>query len=336
MNRDNSIFFPLRSSAGWFRSSETVKQFEAQLKTAAFCFDSVVLENGNYEVAITEKGAIESPPTFERERRKLRFNEGGEIAFKIKPFGDGGEYIPLVSGKALAAYYVDFYPVLHPAGVLKEPCFRGVNQILTEEQVQKIREIVQAEENQDREFWEKLPFLDLEKGYIAQSYYQDTVRMSMLGLPTLFDERVSEFTRRKGLELVKFAPDVMPHIYHMALVNRMPDISALPWDKVIDKRDTPAAQEFRDMIARVRQKVLEELPNLESQADVQLLTSDIFSEQLTDEAMQYFPRKRDIGMSAMLNLAPIAGGLVGTTMEAAKYVESHQSWLALFQRKEQI
>ena len=317
MSNDNYVFFPLRSSAGWFRSPDTVKQFEGQLKTAVFCFDKVVLENGNYEVAITENGAIESPPTFEPERRRLRFNEGGEIAFKIKPFGNGGEYIPLVSGKCLVGYYVDFYPLLHPAGVLRESCFGWINKPLDEERIKKIREAAQ-EERQAKEFWKGLPFHNFEKGYIAQSYYHDTIMMAMLSLPTLFDERVSEFTRRKGQELVKFAPDVMPRIYHMALVNRMPDIGALPWDEVIDKRDTPAAQEFRDMIARVRQKVLEELPNLGSQADVQLLTGDLFSQELVDETMQYFPKGKDIGMSAMLNLAPIAGGVVGTAMGAPR------------------
>lgn len=346
MTRDNAVFFPLRSSAGWFRSPETVKQFEAQLKAAVFCFDSVVLENGNYQVDITENGAIEYPPMFGREHRRLHFNEGGEVSFRIRALESGedhdlstdidpDEYIPIISGKALVAYHVDFYPVLHPAGVLSEPCFKWVNRPLDEEQVKQIREAVQEEEGQDKEFWEQLPFLDLEKGYIARSYYHDTIRMAMLGLPTLFDARVSEFTRRKGQQLVEFAPDVMPRVYHMSLVNRMPDIGALPWDEVIDKRDTPAAQEFRNMIARVRQKVLEELPNLGSQADVQLLTGDLFSQELVDETMQYFPKRRDVGMSAMLNLAPIAGGVVGTVMEAAKYVESRQSWLALFPPREQ-
>jgi hypothetical protein len=329
--RDNAVFFPLRSSAGWFRSPDTVKQFEGQLKTAAFCFDRVVLENGNYHVAITENGTFEYPPTFEPEHRQLRFNKGGEVSLRIELPRDREDldssldtgpdgYTPLISGTALAAYYVDFYPILHPAGVLRESCFKWVNKPLAEEEIEKVRQAAQ-EETQAREFWEGLPFPHFEKGYVAQSYYHDTVRMAMLGLPTLFDERVSEFTRRKGQQLVEFAPDVAPRIYHMALVNRMPDISVLPWDKVIETRDTPVAQEFRNMIARVRRTVLEELSNLESQADVHLLTSELYSKELTDEALQFVPKKRDVGFNAILNLVPALGGWLGTALGVAQYIK---------------
>lgn len=346
MDIDNAIFFPLRSSAGWFRSPDTVKQFEGQLKTAAFCFDRVVLENGNYQIAITEKGAIEYPSTFNREDRELHFNEGGEVSLWIKSLEDGEDFhpspdprndraIPVISGKALAAYCVDFYPILNPAGVLLEPCFRWVNRPLPEAQIEEVRKAAHGE-REAKDFWEELPFHDFEKGYIAESYHHDTVRMAMLGLPTFFDERLSEFTRLKGKRLAEFAPDVAPRIYHMALVNRMPDISVLPWDKVIDRRDTPAAQEFRNMIARVRQGVLQELPNLKSQADVYLLTDELYTQELTDEAMRFFTKKRDIGFNFMLNLTPAFGSFLGTAREIAKYIEQNQNWLALFPPKEEL
>lgn len=51
------IFFPLRSSAGWFESRETVSVLEGQLKLSLICFDELVFEKGEYNLVVTEEGS---------------------------------------------------------------------------------------------------------------------------------------------------------------------------------------------------------------------------------------------------------------------------------------
>lgn len=134
----NGVFFPLHSSAGWFESEQTAKELEQHLKMAVFCFDKVVLENGTYDVTITENGGFEAPwPSLPVERRRLRFDKGENFSFAIRlpkededydPHGavDAAEYTPLVEGAARVSYLADFYPLLAPAGIVDESCFGGL------------------------------------------------------------------------------------------------------------------------------------------------------------------------------------------------------------------
>ncbi len=311
---------------------------------AAFCFDVVVLENDTYNFWATENGAFEGPgaSVLKLEDRRLIFNEGGQVSLFVGPVDDGetrrtsgppiltNEHKPLLSGEALVAYCADFYPVLKSAGVLDEPCFKWINDPLPQPQAQLAAEAAEADK-EDQEFWGTLPFHRFERDYVIKSFYHDTARNESLRLPTLFDDRVSEYTRLKGLQLAKRAPDVAPHIYQVALVNRMADITAYSWEKVLDLRNKPAAQEFRDMLARVRGGVLAELPNLRSEADVRALTTELFFQELADEVAQQSSKTLGgVAFNLLLNLVPIFGPFIGATNEAARYIESRQSWTALF------
>lgn len=310
-----------------------------------FCFDVVIFENGIYDVWVTEKGAVELPSVRELEHRKLRFNEGGQVSLSIHPLEDGeqhpadgpfpeNEYSPLMSGKALVAYCVDFYPILEPTGFLGESCFKWLNTPLPDAQLTRVAEAAKADED-NKPFWDALPFHSFERNYIIKSFYHDTAWNEVIRLPTLFDNRVSEYTRLKGVQLSKHAPDVVPRVYDIVLKSGLDDVTIYSWAKLMELRNTPVGQEFRDMLARVRQGVLSDLQNIHSEADVLLLTGDLYSQELANEVTQRsFRGPGGIVFSLLLNLVPAVGPVASTAHEIARYIESHQSWTTLLKPKQ--
>jgi hypothetical protein len=334
VNSGNNIYFPVRSNAGWFKNVETVKQLEAKLKVAAFCFDTVILENDRYELDVTSQGAFESPiyaPSLKH--RVFRFNEGGEVSFSVGELDEEGnpkEMFPVVSGKALVSYHADFLPVLNPYGLTDVDCFGWISKPLSEALVEKTREVANTERD-DQDFWESLPFEEFEKGYVASNYYHDMARIATgFKIPMSLDRRVTEFIRCKDARLLKIASDVMPSIYEAALFDGMPDVSQLSWGELLQIREKPVVQGFRDMIVRVRASVLHELHNLKSQKDVTLLASDFLRREIIEELSQFQPSLPNIGFNIALNLIPAYGAAVSGAMSVSDYIKKNQSWVTLF------
>lgn len=335
VNLGNNIYFPIRSNAGWFKNIETVKQLEAKLKIAVFCFDRVILENDRYELEVTAQGALELPGyarTFSD--RVLRFNEGGETSFSIGELDDEGNskgMTPLISGKTLASYHADFVPVLKPYGLMEADCFGWVSKPLSEDLIAKTREVARAERD-DLEFWESLPFEEFEKGYVASNYYHDMARIATgFKIPMSLDRRVTEFIRRKDARLLRVASDVMPPIYEAALFDGMPDVSQLSWVELLQVRESPAAIGFREIMVRVRASVLHELCNLKSQKDVTLLASDFLRQEIIEELSQIKPTLPSIIFNIVLNLVPF-GNAVSGSIDVFEYFKSQRSWVTLFSK----
>jgi hypothetical protein len=329
----NAVFFPVRSNAGWFKSIETVKQLEARLKIAVFCFDKVVLENDRYELSITENGAVELPGlALLGAPRDFRFDEGGEVSLSFSPIDEQGNttnFIPFVSGKALVSYHADFVPILEPNGVLRDSCFGWVHNPLADDVVEQSK-IAAEKELENREFLASLPFNSFEKSYVVRNYYHDLARVEKLRMPMFLDNRVSELFSLKDRQLLDLAPDVMPYIYSAALLRNMPDVSSLPWEDLIQIRETPVVQAFRDMVARIRANVLYELPNLKSKNDVSFLVSQYLISEILEEVAQFMPTKPGIAMGMVLNLVPAFGGALSGAMGVSDYIKSRQSWITLF------
>ena len=333
----NYLFFPIRSNAGWFKDMSTVNQLEARLKLAVFCFDKVILENYRYELIVTEEGAFEAPGAFHKlEDRKFRFDGAGIANVAIGPVNKQGEPDPygivtLISGEGLVSYTADFVPVLNPYGLLRSECFGWINQPLPLNVVEQVRNRAR-EERGGRSIWDAVPFEGFEFGqdYLAKTYYHDMAWVEHLTIPMSLDHRISEFVRLKDIQILESMPDVVPSVYQASLVSGMPDVSLLSWDKLLEVRNTLAAQSYRDMLTRVRSAVLLELYNLKSEHDVNLLASRLHSKELMEEVRQFMPSTPGITFNMALNLVPAIGPGISGAIGVSDYIKSKQSWISLF------
>lgn len=328
---NSNLLYPLRASAGWFANPATVGALQQNIKLALLCYDNLRFQDGVYGLQVAASGAFEVPLTGERERR-LRFYENGEITLSFAA-REGGPYTPLIKGPALSAYHVDFEPVLREAGLLGVDGVELWDAELASGAVDRLQPQIDRD-RRDEELNRLLSVPKHERGFLLKALHMDACLAAAARMSVVFDRRITHVIRvQQSHCAVRLFPDIAPFAFEQALRFRMPDVRKLPWERVIEIRESHAGISFREMLRRARRHVVDELPNLRNESDFRALVEQVMMQDLIDEIHGQAPPVGTIIMGLLLNLIPF-GPVAQTLAALADAARKRQSWVNLLPRRD--
>lgn len=330
----SSILFPLRSSAAWFKSPDTVEDLWRYIKVALLCYDNLNFQDGYYDLTVTENGAFELPHHAPAGvPRKLQYGLGRQASFSISREPDG-EPMPLIQGTTVASYHVDFHPVLHDVGLNGVDGIRLWGNDLNDAATKAANESASKDLRTPQQL-QALPVPDFERNYVVKALHWDLLLAAVTKMNVAFDWRVSSAAMLRQQRIPPgLLPDVAPIAFNTLLRFNLPDVRALSWDRVLELRESHSGVALREMLERARARVLDELPNLQTTQDVHDVVSGVIIQDLLEEVWRLQPTAGSIAFGAALNLLPVLGTAIDTTISAVDAVQAQRSWIALLQNPE--
>ena len=118
MDQVNRVMFPLRSNAGWFESEDLKSSLIDQLKYAFLLYDEVLIEDGTYELDMTERGGSSfwhPSGSLPKEQRKIiveRDLAATDLSLSVKEEGSSDPSKPIVHGPTIARLKIDYFDIL--------------------------------------------------------------------------------------------------------------------------------------------------------------------------------------------------------------------------------
>jgi len=327
------IYFPLRSNTGWFRDEATRRELERRIKQHLVVYDTLMFEDGTYRLVQLDNGDFDMhiPPASNPEPRdSLEYFTNGK--FELRVGSGSGEFLPVLAGEPLAAYTVDWLPILKEAGLLGEPFAPLVDYSLTDEGKRTVNTAVQADRRQ-RELMSAIPGNTFQSKKVVQSIYHDSIIAYGLGVPFTSDALVGRFIAAKNRSVTShWDLDLSPFLLECLATLALPDFADQPWDAVVAARQSAAGRELRTMIARLNAEVIESLPQLRTEADLYKLVSQLYIRELVEEVRDFVPGAGDAAVGLTLNLIPIPWfSIVGSVRDIAGYVAAKRSWISLLE-----
>ncbi len=328
-----TIYFPLRSNAGWFAREENLKEMEGRIKMSMLIYDTLIFEDGHYRCGISENGSFDvhlPPGQVPEEERIVRFfPPGSDFRIELKRDGSSEPWVP-VSGPSVAMYCVDYFPLLKQAGLLGQEYVRCVRPVISEQGKCLVRE-ASAKDQAEADFWDKLPGNQFLKSNVANSLYYDSLVAHDLRLPFCVDARVGQYVSLKSRSLHEALELRIPVAVYNRLVELiMPDYSNADWDFVQKIRESAPGEELRTVFARMTRSVLRHLSGLREDTELDDLINCSLVQELVREigARRKSPGKLILDIA--LNLLPLGvGGLASTGKDIYEAIQERRSWVNL-------
>ena len=331
---DSTIYFPLRTNVDWFVTPDRAALLARQVKQAMLLYDNLVFQSGLFRAWIGSTGGFQTwiPPdqvTDEMLQRPLSppggkhflkfsgtvvLHEQTERAFKaefhtlVDEFG--GQKLPWVTLDSLVP--VDRFKALHEQWARRDTANRNV---VIEGVSKRVRRLVLENMNRDM---------------MLASILGSAVSMDALHGPVLAqDVAIREVLR--------------PEVGFLTLEVVVPDFSMLPWSEVIDLREDPAFEAFREKMVHVEARARECLPD-GTIADVKYHISQLLLDESLREIQALRPRLLPAITAAATEatldlLVPLPLQGLGALMAAGQFAaELHEwnqhrrSWIVVLQR----
>src|SRR5690606_24489923 len=162
----------------------------------------------------------------------------------------------------------------------------------------------------DADLYASLPVPHFERGYILKALHLDAALAGAARMSITFDNRVAASLRVRQKRLPNLLPDVAPLVYEKALRIDMPAVGEMSWERVIELRESHEGTSFRSMIEQARKQVLEELPNLRTDADIREVVSDVMMADVIKELRGNASPIGSVLVGFSLNLLPVVGQLL--------------------------
>ena len=329
------IFIPLRSNGSWFLDKNSRSELNLLIKNYMIIYDEIVFQDLRYNCAVGETGSIDfmiNPDNANLDRTKIHYFTPGE-SFKLL-IGPEGK-VPtqqIMNETAIAAYEVDFYPIIHEAGLLTASYFNWVKIDISEEDKKYIKKEI-GTDLRLKELTDLLPSNQFLRNKYVESFYFDSMLALRMRLPLLVNEKLLPIIQWKNSRIKhKWFPSVNEMIFKNWIKIGLPNIADSSWEEIDEFRQSLAGEDFRRMIERISNKVNYELKNVESSADIKSIISDEFSKELVEEIKARLRTRGRTGLNVLLNLLP-GGALLSSSDEISSLVEQEQSWVSLLKRK---
>ncbi|MEX2374702.1 MAG: hypothetical protein WD942_03840 [Dehalococcoidia bacterium] len=197
---DTKIYFPLRSNAGWFTSEQTRGLLERRIKNAMVLYDQLLFQDGLYKWVVLEKGQFDfymGPDANPGDRGELSAFVPGRPAGLRMRSSKTGEYLPILEGPAVAGFNVDFFPILHQAGVLSTSYVTLATHELRDEVKADLKK-QQSADGKCQDLLNVLPGNEFQKRKVIESAYHDSTLAHALRLPFVADPHVAGFVEWKN------------------------------------------------------------------------------------------------------------------------------------------
>ena len=331
-----SILFPLRSSCGLFADERSRAVLETRLKRALLLYDEIVLQDGRYLLTVWERGNLDfdlAPLSIPDDRTKLDYyTPGGVSEFLIEDPTTGAKH-PILSGPTIAAYQVDFYPILHDAGLLGVESIKLVYFAPTEDTKARIKASAD-EDKRNRLLFDAAHGTHFQKGKLIEAVHFDSSLAFYLKSSLATDHRVASFIEAKNRQIagLRWQEDLRDFVFGTLTTVILPDLSSLGWEEILRVRESAAGGDLRQAIGRIAADTIAAISELSEPRDAELIVHRLLMRELIDEIRRHQPTARDLALDIALNFIPY-GGLIGGATAVADLVGHNQSWFSLVRQQ---
>lgn len=249
--------------------------------------------------------------------------------------GPDGVLTPVALGPISHAYHVDFVPVLDRVGIRNESYIRLQDGDLTDRAIRDLQSRL-GRHKQD-EAYRFLPGDSFEREHLLKAVYIDAVTAASLDLPFTSDAPSKPFLEFGASQTLRsLAPDLRPAVYREWISIGFPDFSRTTWDEIHDIRESAAGRDLRRVLARVAERLADEIPPDAQPEEVRrLIASEYFEESKADAVAGTVTAgrmARSIVIDFALNLigmsvAPATAFTIGQELVAR--AQQQRKWVSL-------
>jgi len=317
---------PVRSNAAWFGDTHCQERLTRQIKTYLVLYDRIIFENARYRITAGRDGQgveVLLPGTsFPGDRSQISFFSPGA------QFGVSVDGTALMSTTLEVAYEVDFFPMLHRAGLENSSFIEWSDRDITPGLKNAISQRV-SRDLLSSELCDALPPNKYLGKQMLQGLYRDSLLAHFLKTPFCVAPNVTPVLlvqrRRAKLQWMAELPGAFfEHWLNMEL----PDFAAFSWDDLADFRESRAGVSFRRMVHDVCQRVTEILPDVKDQRDLDHWLAVEFNRELLTELFCRMTTRTSVVTSICLNFLPF-GFIPAIAKDVRALFVDQASWLSV-------
>jgi hypothetical protein len=176
-----------------------------------------------------------------------------------------------------------------------------------------------------------------ERKKLLEVLYVDATTAAALHVPFSSDPVVRRFAEW-GIRhaLAPFGPDPRLAVYQRWVSICIPDFSVASWAEIHDLRESAAGKDLRATLQRVADRVAIELPNLQTEADVDDLLAREYVREVTEAAVPRTPAAAraaraiaiDLGLN-WLGIPPLGSTALAAASEVFGILRERRQWISL-------
>ncbi len=331
----SDILFGLRSNCSWFAGPETRGELVQRLKNAVVLHDQVGLQNGTFQCTVGERNSSEwfFPPGTDPDRSRVVYHElGSRWGIGAKPSHAPGPMRRLFSDITTAHFRADFYPILHEAGLTESEFIFFVDVSLDTTAKLESEKLARAD-HRNPELAAALPEGNQLRLAILKGLNYDAVLSLLSGVPIHVDPHcVAAINHKVSAQADRWTADGRGVVHATCVELGLPDFGELEWDEVCKIRESAAGRDYREMIGRLGQQVVEMTHGGLDQEAAEQEAWKLVSHELVEELTKRRPGVGSLAFDVLLNLVPY-GGVFGTAESTADLVSAKRSWISLLRRR---
>lgn len=333
-----SMYFPFRTNVHYWDVDPFDADLEGRIKLGALLYDELIFDEGGYQAFIG--------PKLRFEIRLPRLEQASDDFFDRHFPPEGGEFAVAFGGVSLESvaqrrYQVCFRRILTEAGIVDMPWITFTDLGLTKEAEDESRQLSEQDLN-------ALHDGDIDT-FILTSHILKSVNYDwMMGTLNRWDlnmDPIHETYLRQKLSLVAKEVDFLnPPVDFEILFPRLPDLSRVSWDQVLEAREHPSVVELRKRLGVLSKKTRQAYLAGESADAIHYYVETWINDQLLEEFGNRLMTPGQAIQKVAINLAFVIGGVFlplvgiadsvrGVVELLADYTKDRESLAATFIRK---
>ena len=301
---------------------------ERRLKNYLILYDDLVVQDGRYLAKHSASGSFdhyESPSLLSDRSEVAYYSADDPFVVQVSKSPEGPFY-PVFSGPITASYEVDFFPLLHDAGLVSAPFVQWWDIDIS----QASRKAAHAMANADLADHSVTALMPREDRFVRSrvlsALYIDSILARELGTSFSVDPHVAPIINWKISQFEQhWAVDLTSRFHRTWISLKHPDFGDESWDDVIRARESAPGRAFRAMVGRVVNAAADAFPNVDSHEELREILCAEFHQEVVNEYKRFMPTAPDAVLNVGLNLIP-GGGFVSGAKDALKLVLQRRSW----------
>lgn len=346
MEKKTRLYLPLRSNVGWFQNEGMKQAIETRIKEAILLYDEIIIEDGTYMATVFETGSFSpyAPPgKIDPLNRRINFEhlqQTTEAEFRLGIEGtDRNEVI--LSGKTLANYQIDYYEIFHDIDLKSYSFITTV--VINKDKFpeEAVRDMMQRNKSEVKEhlFIHDNYFM---RKHIVENLNYDLLTSVLIESAILFDPVHQAILQQKAT-----IPNIYPvkeHIAEQHLFSiAIPDFSTLNLSEVLDLREEPSWNNFRNFLRNATSQITSDPSILHDpnafNSLIQRMVDKALFEEIEHDRMNQNRTVFDLLMGC-ISLIPgfgIPTTIAASSKSVAEYYQNQSSWVAFISKiKEKI
>ncbi len=339
-----AVLVPLRTCAQFYTDQASADQLRRLLKQTLILHDDLAFERDVYVLYVTEKGEsceflvpsrFRTPGLAEPIVTKNDGSWSVRMEFALEGQADP---VPIFEGKLSHMMELDLYPILKEAGIAEGEeyihwfsiCPTDTEKACVDQLARNASVFEEHGDAVDEELKHEAFRIKAIRNAALCSRFAASMNAPFVcdGLSAAIMERICA---KSGLMM---SPEVRSMAYSL-IEFPLPRFGDLPWDKVLEARNSGAGVEYRSMVKRIAKIVMTNLGNC-SEQDLRNAVQSAFNEELLAELCDHLRTTEVTKVDLALNFAsmlPFVGNIAGTisSMKQVGQYLSQGSWLNMLQ-----